>query len=270
MAVSVRASGPSAAVLHAFGADGRATVLSGGQGATYRVADIVVKPVDDAAEAAWTQELLTRVRTDRFRIARASPDRATACGSTTGGQRRGSSADCDRSRRDGVSSSRPGCGSATRPSKRRQDDQGVLAARTHRWAVADRVVWGEQSTQLDDERADLFAAMSAEFGDDTSTLSSCTAISAATCSCDEDGTPVILDVSPYVRPRQPGCRDRDLRRAALAQRRSRRVPADSSTMASSLVVQSVGIPVPCRPAGERCRTSTAMLQNYRTVIAALR
>ena len=77
----------------------------------------------------------------------------------------------------------------------------MLAARTHRWAVADRVVWGEQSTQLGDHAAELFATMSAEFGDDTYELQFVHGDLSGNVLVDERGTPVILDVSPYVRPR---------------------------------------------------------------------
>jgi hypothetical protein len=183
--------------------DGRATVLSGGQGATYRVADIVVKPVDDAAEAAWTQELLTRVRSNRFRIPEPVP--------TSDG----------RWVHDGWAASKyigglrplaPRWGDLTAAGLRfcdaaeqvRQDDHGVLAGRTHRWAVADRVVWGEQSTDHDDlgdEDAELFAAMSAEFGDDPYERQFVHGDLSGNVFVDERGTPVVLDVSPYVRPR---------------------------------------------------------------------
>ena len=44
---------PSAAVLDAFGVRGRPELLEGGQGTTWRVDGLVLKPVADAAEHAW-------------------------------------------------------------------------------------------------------------------------------------------------------------------------------------------------------------------------
>ena len=47
---------PPSAVLDAFGATGDARLLEGGQGRTWLVGDLVVKPVDQEAEHAWVCE----------------------------------------------------------------------------------------------------------------------------------------------------------------------------------------------------------------------
>jgi hypothetical protein len=61
---------PSPAVLAAFGAADTPTALAGGRGRTCRAGNIVLKPVDDHAEATWVATLARSVREDGVRIAR--------------------------------------------------------------------------------------------------------------------------------------------------------------------------------------------------------
>jgi uncharacterized protein (TIGR02569 family) len=49
---------PSDAVLAAFGLSGKPVLLPGGQGETWRVGDVVLKPVGFVAEAEWRAEVL--------------------------------------------------------------------------------------------------------------------------------------------------------------------------------------------------------------------
>ena len=49
---------PSAAVLDAFGVPGAAVRLEGGQGRSWRVGDVVLKPVDDPLLHAWISDVL--------------------------------------------------------------------------------------------------------------------------------------------------------------------------------------------------------------------
>jgi hypothetical protein len=60
---------PSKDVLAAFGVHGRPSRLVGGQGETFRAADLVSKPVLDIAETEWIQALLDAVEPDGFTTA---------------------------------------------------------------------------------------------------------------------------------------------------------------------------------------------------------
>jgi uncharacterized protein (TIGR02569 family) len=67
------APGPSASVLDAFGVNGEAHSLRpvpGGQGITYRVGDVALKPCDEPEEAEWLGAVLSEIREDGFRVAR--------------------------------------------------------------------------------------------------------------------------------------------------------------------------------------------------------
>ena len=48
---------------------GAPEALAGGEGRSWRAADLVVKPCDDAVEWAWLGEHLPTVREDGFRLA---------------------------------------------------------------------------------------------------------------------------------------------------------------------------------------------------------
>src|SRR2546423_10499951 len=66
----VNSSAPSGHVLAAFGATGLPVIEPGGQGRTWHVGDLILKPCDDPVEAAWTAEVVsTLVPSVRFRVA---------------------------------------------------------------------------------------------------------------------------------------------------------------------------------------------------------
>jgi len=66
----VNSSAPSGHVLAAFGATGLPVIEPGGQGRTWHVGDLILKPCDDPVEAAWTAEVMsTLVPSVRFRVA---------------------------------------------------------------------------------------------------------------------------------------------------------------------------------------------------------
>jgi uncharacterized protein (TIGR02569 family) len=61
---------PPADVLTTFGAAGVLVRQPGGQGRTWRVGDLILKPCDHPAEAAWTADILsTLAPSPRFRVA---------------------------------------------------------------------------------------------------------------------------------------------------------------------------------------------------------
>ena len=192
---------PSAAVLEAFRVDGDPTPLGGGEGVSFRVGDVVLKRVHDTAEAEWTQDLVSRVHQVGFRL----PDPVSAVEGCWV--------------RQGWSASRflPGLRPAA-PAWRDIADAGlrfadaaehardgghdVLSRRTHRWAVADRVAWGEATVELVPEAREVVAQISDWLGAPSGDTHFVHGDLSGNVFLDRAGVPVILDVSPYLRPRR--------------------------------------------------------------------
>jgi uncharacterized protein (TIGR02569 family) len=62
-------------VAAAFGVDGDAVPLEGGEGRTYRVGDLVLRREADAGEAEWIASLFSQLTPGGFRISRPAPTR---------------------------------------------------------------------------------------------------------------------------------------------------------------------------------------------------
>lgn len=131
---------PSSRVLAAFGASEQPTPLAGGQETAWRSGDVVLKPLDrEEAELAWQAELFDSLTGEGFRVARAL---RAADGSLVvdGWCASRALAGCHQDRRwaDVIAVGarfHAALASAPRP--------GFLDSRTDRWAVSDRVAWGE-------------------------------------------------------------------------------------------------------------------------------
>ena len=130
-------------VLDAFGLTGAVDLLPGGEGRSVRVGSVVLKPTDDGDEASWVAELLTRLdESAGFRLARpvwARDGRWVVDGWSASRLVAGETGPAGRwplllaAARAFHASLRP----TSRPA--------FLALRTHRWALADRVAWGESA-----------------------------------------------------------------------------------------------------------------------------
>ncbi len=60
---------PSKHVLSNFKvADSKPTLLSGGQGQSWKCDNIVLKPVENVAEATWIAEKIGNIQSDAFRL----------------------------------------------------------------------------------------------------------------------------------------------------------------------------------------------------------
>jgi uncharacterized protein (TIGR02569 family) len=134
------ASRPPAPVLAAFGVSGTPVPLAGGQGSSWRVGDAVLKPLDLAEEEhEWHAELLASITCDGFRVPR--PLRGANGAAVVDGwcawyavagrheERRWPDVIAVGERFHAALADVP------RP--------GFIARRTDRWAVGDRVAWGE-------------------------------------------------------------------------------------------------------------------------------
>jgi uncharacterized protein (TIGR02569 family) len=59
---------PPVEVLEAFSASGEPTLMSGGQGRTWRAGDVVLKPVEDVVEHAWVAEVYDAWPSEEVRV----------------------------------------------------------------------------------------------------------------------------------------------------------------------------------------------------------
>lgn len=191
---------PGVATIAAFGGDGVPVPVDGGEGLTFRVGGIVAKQVHDESEASWTQQLMSQVRQDGFRLA--DPVRTvngdwvhegwTACRFVEGLRPAAPDwafiVDAGLRFADAVEQVRAGGGD-------------VLAQRTHRWAIADRAAWGEQHVQLTSAAAEVVDSISHMLAGVSDESHFVHGDLAGNVHIDPAGAAVILDVSPYLRPR---------------------------------------------------------------------
>ncbi len=175
--------------------------LPGGQGDAFRVGDTVVKFVTDADEAEWTQDLLHRIEQDGFRCAEpvATTEGRWVHHSWTANEfvagLRPVAPDWDRLIEIGLRF----CDAAERARPR---DVAVLARRTHRWAVADRVAWDQQPVALTGAAGELLDEMLLGLMNTRGERHFVHGDLSGNVFVDDRQTPVILDVSPYLRPRR--------------------------------------------------------------------
>jgi uncharacterized protein (TIGR02569 family) len=192
---------PGQDVVDAFGLEGVPVLLPGGQGDAFRVGDVVVKRAVDAAEAEWTQDLLLRIEQRGFRSA--DPVATVDGGWTHDGwlahrfipDLRPAAPDWDRVAAAGLLF----CDAADAV---RRPDGAALSRRTHRWAVADRVAWGEQQVPVGHSVADLLEDMRSRLSTGTRTGQFIHGDLSGNVFIDDRDMAVILDVSPYIRPRE--------------------------------------------------------------------
>ena len=149
---------PESAVLEAFGLVGTAVELPGGEGRSVMVGDAVLKPVDDVEEAVWCAGVLDRVVEDGFRVPR--PVRTRDGSFIAAGWSAAARVDGE---------SRPAmdwagllsAGRAFHAAVRNETRPAFLEQRDHRWAVADRVAWGEARIEPLAPVADLLRVLHA-------------------------------------------------------------------------------------------------------------
>jgi len=192
---------PSGDVMAAFGVSGEPRLLRGGEGVTCLVGDVVLKPVIDVDESEWTQALMDRVEPDGFRIA--EPVRAVdGAWVVDGWAATRFVPDLRAAAPDWPGICAAGLRFCDAVERARVGGCDVLSARTHRWAVADRVAWGDASIAMHAEASELLdelRLLASERRDDEQFVHGDLS---GNVFVDASGTPVILDVSPYLRPRE--------------------------------------------------------------------
>jgi hypothetical protein len=78
----------------------------------------------------------------------------------------------------------------------------ALAARTHRWAIAERVAWGEIGLDLASEAMEVHAQLGALLSDPPTGRQVVHGDLTENVYVDPSGMPVASDLSPYLRPRE--------------------------------------------------------------------
>jgi uncharacterized protein (TIGR02569 family) len=134
--------------LGAFGLTGEPVPLAGGQGRSWRVGDVALKQVDDVEEAAWCAAVLDAVEEDGFRVAR--PLRALDGSWVVDGWSASHWVDGETAAPDWAAVRR--VGRSFHAALKGVPRPDLVDRRTHRWAVADRVVWDGLQVQLHDDR----------------------------------------------------------------------------------------------------------------------
>jgi uncharacterized protein (TIGR02569 family) len=191
---------PPRAVLDAFGVKGTPVPLAGGQGQSVLVGGFVFKPAEGAEdEVEWAASLFEKLVPDsRFRVPlplRAADGRCLVDGWTaseflTGEPGpRGHWADV------------LGAGRAFHAALRQYSRPDFLDRRTHPWAVADRVAWGEQDVEVIEDLAAPFSALlelRRPVKQDAAQLIHGDLTGNVLFAANE--VPVVIDFSPYWRP----------------------------------------------------------------------
>lgn len=154
----MRADPPPARVLRAFGEEEPPLPLAGGRCTSWISGELVFKPGADPVHE-WLAEALADVTPDGFRLAAAvrTVDGAWSCEGWSA-TRWLEGAEPDRTTAETWLQVIE-AGRAFHRAVAHLDRPDCLDARTDRWAVADRVAWGEHHVRLRPELADLGARL---------------------------------------------------------------------------------------------------------------
>ena len=190
-------------VLAAFGAAGTPQVLTGGQGTSVVVNGLVLKPGADLEEIVWLADLCARVEPRGFRLPAPVPtvqgelvvDGWSAMTLVAGGHVN----DRDRSAEDWLSVL--AAGRAFHRAVSREQRPAFLAARTHRWAVADRAAWGDPGPPSPGPRSEgMLDRLNQHLVDENLNDQLIHGDLSGNVLVSEGLAPAVIDVSPYWRP----------------------------------------------------------------------
>jgi uncharacterized protein (TIGR02569 family) len=187
----------------AFGLSGPCEPIPGGAGTSVRCGDVVLKPGHESYEARFVQETMAGLDGDSVGIRippvhRASDGRVVIDGWTATRFIPGlrelrphwvEIADAGERFHELLASLHPDAA------------RTALERRTHRWAIADRVAWDEAIVTLAPRAQRVDAALSDWCHPTDESQQVVHADLTGNVLVDDDDTPVIIDFSPYVRPR---------------------------------------------------------------------
>jgi uncharacterized protein (TIGR02569 family) len=191
---------PSTEVLAAFGVAGEPVPLAGGQGRSVRVGGCVLKPLDGSAAAAeWAVTLWERLPpgATEFRVPkplRAADGRCVVRGWTASEFLPGEPGPRGRWEEVAV------VGRALHAALRSVPRPTFLDGRTHPWAVADRVAWGEQEVRVAPALAEPYERARALVRPVRLPSQLVHGDLAGNVLFAPGGLPTVIDFSPYWRP----------------------------------------------------------------------
>lgn len=190
-------SDPPDHVAIAFGATGPAEDLSEGDETSVRVGDLVLKQVLDPSLAAWNQEALHRIEAAGFRVA--TPVAADGSWVLDGwiASRYISDLRSGRGRWSEIAAAGRRFSAALTTTAL---DPTPVLARTDRWAVAERFAWGEVDVELRPDAATIVDRIRAHERPSDEPPALVHADLTGNVFFDADDIPVILDLSPALRP----------------------------------------------------------------------
>jgi uncharacterized protein (TIGR02569 family) len=189
---------PSPETLRAFGCGVPANPLSGGEGLSWRADSAVLKRVHDESEASWSQEVLADLVEDGFRRPEPIPaadgrwvvDGWSACAFL-----------------DGLRDGRPrwrhimaGGARFHRALPRPDATARQVQKRQHRWAVADRVAWGDTAVALSPAGEQLRRRIVEQLTPVILEEQLIHGDLSGNVLFDPEDKPVVIDFSPYLRP----------------------------------------------------------------------
>ena len=181
----------------AWGLRGDPAPLQSLQGGVARVGRAILKPVADAVEAEWCAELLDALPADGFRLARpvrTQDGRWVAHGFTAWSWVEGEPA------RDGQWPDVLAAGRALHQALAGVPCPDFLVHRSHRWAVADRVAWGETDVAVITELAGPVARLQRRLGPVEAPPQIIHGDLSGNTLLGPGLPPAIIDFSPYWRP----------------------------------------------------------------------
>lgn len=185
-------------VLAAFGVDGLdLEPLEGGQGSSVRVGGLVLKPYADDVETTWSAALAGRVATVGFRL---PAPVATRDGRWTVDGWAASELVEGVAEPAGRWPEVVAAGRAFHAAVADEPEPAHLAARTHRWAVADRVAWGEATVEVGPASRPLLARLEALRGPVDLPSQLVHGDLSGNVLLAEGLDAAVIDVSPYWRP----------------------------------------------------------------------
>jgi uncharacterized protein (TIGR02569 family) len=195
--MTASSTGVPAAVLSAFGLPVRGQALPGGEGRSFQHGSAVLKPVDNAVEAVWSAKLLATIEPRGFRLPRllrARDGRWVVDGWAASEHLDGSTGPAGRWEQLLTA------GRAFHAALAGIPRPAFLAERTHRWARADRVAWGEQDVEVPLEAAAHWSRLHRLIRPVNAPSQLIHGDLAGNMLFAHDALPAIIDFSPFWRP----------------------------------------------------------------------
>jgi len=191
---------PPPAILQAFGVDGDPILLGGGEGRSFRVGDAVFKPARDPIEAEWSLQVmahLASMQTPNFRVPtplQASNNQCVFEGWTASEFVSGVD------KIEGRWEELLDVSRALHEALRDVPKPEFMADRSHIWAKADRVAWGEASIEISSPLRQVFKDLMALRQDVDAKSQVIHGDLTGNVLFEETLPPVVIDFSPYWRP----------------------------------------------------------------------